>query len=74
LFQLLQVNVCAIIVAVVGAVGLNASPLKAVQLLWVNLIMDAFASLALATEPPSEDVLNRPPYGRNRHLVSRQVR
>ncbi len=67
-------NVCAIVVAVVGAVGLNASPLTAVQLLWVNLIMDAFASLALATEPPCDDVLERPPYGRNRNLISRQVR
>lgn len=33
-------------------------------MLWVNLIMDTFASLALATEPPSNDILNKPPYGR----------
>jgi len=31
-------------------------------MLWVNLIMDTFASLALATEPPSNEVLNKPPY------------
>ncbi|MEQ2211157.1 hypothetical protein XENOCAPTIV_019340 [Xenoophorus captivus] len=46
------------------------SPLKAVQMLWVNLIMDTFASLALATEPPTESLLKRRPYGRNKPLIS----
>uniref|UniRef100_A0A8C2GBX5 Calcium-transporting ATPase n=1 Tax=Cyprinus carpio TaxID=7962 RepID=A0A8C2GBX5_CYPCA len=46
------------------------SPLKAVQMLWVNLIMDTFASLALATEPPTEALLLRKPYGRNNPLIS----
>lgn len=46
------------------------SPLKAVQMLWVNLIMDTFASLALATEPPTESLLRRKPYGRNKPLIS----
>lgn len=49
------------------------SPLKAVQMLWVNLIMDTFASLALATEPPTEALLLRKPYGRNKPLVSRTM-
>uniref|UniRef100_A0A8C3RU29 Calcium-transporting ATPase n=1 Tax=Chelydra serpentina TaxID=8475 RepID=A0A8C3RU29_CHESE len=49
------------------------SPLKAVQMLWVNLIMDTFASLALATEPPSESLLLRRPYGRNKPLISRTM-
>lgn len=39
-------------------------------MLWVNLIMDSFASLALATEMPTPDLLNRKPYGRNQPLVS----
>jgi Ca2+-transporting ATPase len=38
--------------------------LKAVQLLWVNLIMDTFAALALATDPPTEKILDRPPQGK----------
>ena len=38
--------------------------LRAVQLLWVNLIMDTFAALALATDPPTEKILDRPPQGR----------
>jgi len=44
--------------------------LKAVQLLWVNLIMDTFAALALATDPPTEEILNRPPQGRNKSLIT----
>uniref|UniRef100_A0A672P8M7 Calcium-transporting ATPase n=1 Tax=Sinocyclocheilus grahami TaxID=75366 RepID=A0A672P8M7_SINGR len=62
-FQL-TVNVVAVIVD---------SPLKAVQMLWVNLIMDTFASLALATEPPTEALLLRKPYGRNNPLISRTM-
>lgn len=49
------------------------SPLKAVQMLWVNLIMDTFASLALATEPPTDALLRRRPYGRNKPLISRTM-
>uniref|UniRef100_A0A673YNT2 Calcium-transporting ATPase n=1 Tax=Salmo trutta TaxID=8032 RepID=A0A673YNT2_SALTR len=49
------------------------SPLKAVQMLWVNLIMDTLASLALATEPPTESLLLRKPYGRNKPLISRTM-
>ena len=48
-FQL-TVNVVAVSVSLIGAAVLNESPLRAVQMLWVNLIMDSFASLALATE------------------------
>lgn len=42
-------------------------------MLWVNLIMDTFASLALATEPPTESLLLRRPYGRNKPLISRTM-
>lgn len=42
-------------------------------MLWVNLIMDTFASLALATEPPTEALLLRKPYGRNKPLISRTM-
>ncbi|XP_047202374.1 plasma membrane calcium-transporting ATPase 2 isoform X4 [Girardinichthys multiradiatus] len=68
-FQL-TVNVVAVIVAFTGACITQDSPLKAVQMLWVNLIMDTFASLALATEPPTESLLKRRPYGRNKPLIS----
>ncbi|XP_045892342.1 plasma membrane calcium-transporting ATPase 1-like [Micropterus dolomieu] len=71
-FQL-TVNVVAVIVAFTGACITQDSPLKAVQMLWVNLIMDTFASLALATEPPTEALLLRDPYGRNKPLISRTM-
>jgi Ca2+-transporting ATPase len=45
-------------------------PLTAVQLLWVNLIMDTFAALALATEPPIQELLNRKPAGRKASLFT----
>ncbi|XP_054976089.1 plasma membrane calcium-transporting ATPase 3 isoform X2 [Sorex araneus] len=71
-FQL-TVNVVAVIVAFTGACITQDSPLKAVQMLWVNLIMDTFASLALATEPPTEALLLRKPYGRDQPLISRTM-
>ncbi|CAL4064879.1 unnamed protein product [Meganyctiphanes norvegica] len=71
-FQL-TVNVVAVIVAFVGACAISDSPLKAVQMLWVNLIMDTLASLALATEPPTPDLLHRKPYGRTKALISRTM-
>ncbi|XP_032378790.1 plasma membrane calcium-transporting ATPase 1 [Etheostoma spectabile] len=71
-FQL-TVNVVAVIVAFTGACITQDSPLKAVQMLWVNLIMDTFASLALATEPPTEALLLRSPYGRDKPLISRTM-
>uniref|UniRef100_A0A8C7YCY7 Calcium-transporting ATPase n=1 Tax=Oryzias sinensis TaxID=183150 RepID=A0A8C7YCY7_9TELE len=71
-FQL-TVNVVAVIVAFTGACITQDSPLKAVQMLWVNLIMDTLASLALATEPPTESLLLRRPYGRDKPLISRTM-
>ena len=47
--------------------------MKAIQMLWVNLIMDTFASLALATEKPTEELLERKPYGRMKPLISRTM-
>ncbi|OON22896.1 IC domain protein, HAD ATPase, P-type family [Opisthorchis viverrini] len=71
-FQL-TVNMVAIVVAFAGACFLDDSPLKAIQMLWVNLIMDTLASLALATEQPSMELLERAPYGRKQPLISRQM-
>jgi Ca2+ transporting ATPase len=75
-FQL-TVNITACTIAVVGAAVLTESPLKVIQLLWVNLIMDSFASLALATDDPNrvpglkEQLLNRKPYARTQALLSK---
>ena len=48
-------------------------PLNAVMMLWVNLIMDTLGALALGTELPSMEVLNRRPYNRDASLVSRPM-
>lgn len=56
--------------SVLGAAVISQSPLNAIQMLWVNLIMDTFASLALATEAPTNEVLNKPPYSRKESIVN----
>ncbi|KAA6398486.1 MAG: putative P-type ATPase [Streblomastix strix] len=66
-FQL-TVNVAAIVIAVFGAI-FAITPLRAVQMLWVNLIMDTLAALALATETPHRALLQRKPYGRNDNII-----
>jgi magnesium-transporting ATPase (P-type) len=71
-FQL-TVNIVAVLTAFLAACTIADSPLKAVHMLWINLIMDTFASLALATEPPTEELLNRKPYGRKKSLISRTM-
>lgn len=71
-FQL-TVNIVAVVVAFVGACAISDSPLKAVQMLWMNLIMDTLASLCLATELPTPELLLRKPYGRTKPLISRTM-
>ncbi|OAQ82585.1 calcium-translocating P-type ATPase, PMCA-type [Purpureocillium lilacinum] len=70
-FQL-TVNITAVIITFVTAVSDSeeTSVLNAVQLLWVNLIMDTFAALALATDPPSESTLHRRPEPRGASLIT----
>ncbi|UNI18879.1 plasma membrane calcium [Purpureocillium takamizusanense] len=70
-FQI-TVNITAVLLAFITAVYDEhmKSVLRAVQLLWVNLIMDTFAALALATDPPTEKILNRPPQGKKAPLIT----
>nr|XP_053646869.1 plasma membrane calcium-transporting ATPase 4-like [Cherax quadricarinatus] len=68
-FQL-TVNVVAVTIAFVSICIISDTPLKTVQMLWVNLIMDTLASLALATEPPTQALLLRKPYGRTMPLLT----
>ncbi|KAJ8611480.1 hypothetical protein CTAYLR_005148 [Chrysophaeum taylorii] len=69
-FQL-TVNIAAIFVACLGSALYNTSPLGAVQMLWVNVIMDSLASVALASEPPTDALLARQPYGKKRPMITR---
>ena len=60
----------ALFMCVLGSAVTSVAPLTSIQMLWVNLIMDTFASLALATEPPSDRLLNRKPYGKRESIVN----
>ncbi|QIX01702.1 hypothetical protein AMS68_007219 [Peltaster fructicola] len=70
-FQI-TVNITAVLLAFISAVSSpgGESVLKAVQLLWVNLIMDTMAALALATDPPSRAILNRKPDPKSAPLIT----
>ncbi|XP_047179921.1 calcium-transporting ATPase 9, plasma membrane-type isoform X4 [Vigna umbellata] len=68
-FQL-TVNVAALVINVVAAITSGDVPLNAVQLLWVNLIMDTLGALALATEPPTDSLMRRSPVGRREPLIT----
>ncbi|KAL6585274.1 Calcium-transporting ATPase 9, plasma membrane-type [Orobanche minor] len=68
-FQL-TVNVAALVINVVAAISSGDVPLNTVQLLWVNLIMDTLGALALATEPPTDHLMDRTPVGRREPLVT----
>ncbi|KAH0377963.1 calcium-translocating P-type ATPase, partial [Aureobasidium melanogenum] len=70
-FQI-TVNITAVLLAFVSAVASNdeSSVLTAVQLLWVNLIMDTFAALALATDPPTRTIIDRKPAPKSAPLIT----
>jgi len=69
LFQL-TINVAALVIALLGPfIGVQL-PLTVIQMLWVNLIMDTFAALALAAEPPDWGVMQRPPRKASDFIVS----
>ncbi|KAK4749434.1 hypothetical protein SAY87_026883 [Trapa incisa] len=68
-FQL-TVNVVALIVNFSSACLTGSAPLTAVQLLWVNMIMDTLGALALATEPPNDALMKQSPVGRKGNFIS----
>lgn len=72
LFQM-TVNVVACLIVLVGAFGDTQSPLTVTQMLWVNLIMDTFAAMALASLPPSEKVMQDKPRNRKAFIISRDM-
>lgn len=72
LFQL-TVNVAACLIVLSGAFMGTQSPLTVTQMLWVNLIMDTFAALALASLPPSETVMRDKPRDRRAFILTRTM-
>ena len=72
LFQL-TVNVTALLLVLGGSVMGTELPLTVTQILWVNLIMDTFAAMALATLPPSESVLKERPRDPGQSIITRPM-
>ncbi|MBQ0072879.1 MAG: calcium-translocating P-type ATPase, PMCA-type [Prevotella sp.] len=72
LFQL-TVNITACLVVMIGSFMTKEPPLTVTQMLWVNLIMDTFAAIALASLPPSESVMNKPPRNRRDNIIDRAM-
>lgn len=72
LFQL-TVNVTACFLVLFGAFMGTESPLTVTQMLWINLIMDTFAAMALASLPPSESVMRDKPRDRNAFILNKQM-
>ncbi|CAI8619638.1 unnamed protein product [Vicia faba] len=66
----IQVNVAALVINFVAAVSAGEVPLTAVQLLWVNFIMDTLGALALATEKPTKELMDQKPVGRTKPLIT----
>ncbi|XP_057547750.1 putative calcium-transporting ATPase 11, plasma membrane-type isoform X1 [Amaranthus tricolor] len=71
-FQL-TVNIVALMINFVSACVAGCAPLTTVQLLWVNMIMDTLGALALATEPPTDELMKRPPIGRHANFISKAM-
>ncbi|MBD5303094.1 MAG: calcium-translocating P-type ATPase, PMCA-type [Bacteroides sp.] len=72
LFQM-TVNVAACFIVLAGAFMGTESPLTVTQMLWVNLIMDTFAAMALASLPPSKSVMNDKPRSREAFIINRPM-
>mgnify|MGYP002227892815 CR=1 FL=1 len=71
LFFQLVVNVTALLLVLCGSVIGTEMPLTVTQILWVNIIMDTFAALALASLPPSEEVMKEKPRKRTDFIITR---
>ncbi len=72
LFQM-TVNVAACFIVLFGAFMGMQSPLTVTQMLWVNLIMDTFAAMALASLPPSQAVMKEKPRSREAFIINRPM-
>ena len=68
-FQL-TVNFCACLLVFICACVGNETPLTTIQMLWINLIMDSLGSLALATEPPYDELLDREPTKKEESIIN----
>ncbi len=73
LFFQLTINLLALAIVLLGPIVGVTLPLTVIQMLWVNLIMDTFAALALATEPPHEEVMKQKPRKTTDFIISQPM-
>ena len=72
LFQM-TINVAACLIVLIGAMIGTTSPLTVTQMLWINLIMDTFAALALASLPPDAEVMKEKPRSRTAFIITKDM-
>lgn len=71
-FQI-TVNISCLVTIAIGVIRFDQEPISAVQLLWINVIMDLFAALALATEPPMKSVIEGRPFDEKKAIITPTV-
>lgn len=72
-FQL-TVNICAVSLSIIGPFIGVETPVTVIQMLWINMVMDTFAGLAFAYEPPLKEYMNEPPKKKDEKIINRYMR
>lgn len=73
LYMQLSINVSACLIAVFGPIVGVEMPFTVTQFLWINLVMDSLAAIALASEPADENVLNEKPRDRKEFIINKSL-
>ncbi len=69
----LTVNMCALILSIVGSLIGISTPITIVQMLWLNMIMDTFSGIAFSYEPPLEEYMMEPPKKKNTPIINKYM-
>src|SRR5574344_581212 len=72
IFQL-TVNICAMIMAIIGPILNISQPVTIIQMLWINMIMDTLAGVAFSSEPPLKEYMLEPPKQNNEHIINKYM-
>ena len=72
-FQL-TVNICAVSLSIIGPFIGVETPVTVIQMLWINMVMDTFAGLAFAYEPPLIEYMEEPPKKKDEKIINRYMR
>ena len=67
----MTVNIVCVFIVFLGGATLGNSPFNVIQLLWINLVMDTFAAIALATEPPHPTELSQTQISSNDPIITK---